>query len=62
MLRLTNDGVSIHGSEVEWAAATHGCIGVPTKFAALLFAQAKLGDRVIITNGKMLLDGQLPAA
>ena len=62
MLRLTNDGVSIHGSEVEWAAATHGCIGVPTKFAALLFAQAKLGDHVIITNGKMLLDGQHPSA
>lgn len=62
MLRLTNDGVAIHGSEVEWAAATHGCIGVPTKFAALLFAQAKLGDRVIITNGRMLLDGQSPSA
>lgn len=54
MLRLTNDGVAIHGSDVEWGAATHGCIGVPVKFAALLFSQANLGDRVIITNGKML--------
>lgn len=54
MLRLTNDGVSIHGSTVALGSATHGCIGVPTKFAALLFAQAKLGDRVIITSGKML--------
>jgi lipoprotein-anchoring transpeptidase ErfK/SrfK len=63
MMRLTNDGVTIHGSDVEWGAATHGCIGVPTKFAALLFAQATLGDSVIITDGKMLSLGEpLPAA
>ena len=55
MLRLTNDGVSIHGTEVAWGYATHGCIGVPTKFARLLFNEAKLGDRVIITRGKSLL-------
>ncbi|MBB4641797.1 L,D-transpeptidase family protein [Rhizorhapis suberifaciens] len=54
MLRLTNDGVAIHGSDVEWGWATHGCIGVPSEFAALLFAQAKVGDRVIITDGKMM--------
>jgi hypothetical protein len=57
MLRLTNDGVAIHGSEVEWGAATHGCIGVPVEFAKLLFEQAKLGDRVIITDGKMMSIG-----
>ncbi len=51
MLRLTDDGVAIHGSVVEYGYATHGCIGVPEEFAALLFAQAKLGDRVIITGG-----------
>ncbi|MEG3181338.1 L,D-transpeptidase family protein [Sphingomonas sp. LT1P40] len=54
MMRLTNDGVAIHASEVELGAATHGCIGVPLPFAKLLFAQAKLGDRVIITRGKRL--------
>ncbi|MES2271822.1 MAG: L,D-transpeptidase family protein [Pseudomonadota bacterium] len=54
MLRLTNDGVAIHGSDVQWGNATHGCIGVPTAFAKLLFQQAKLGDRVIITDGKMM--------
>ncbi|TVV73838.1 L,D-transpeptidase family protein [Sphingomonas solaris] len=58
MMRLTSDGVAIHGSLVEWNAATHGCIGVPTPFAKLLFGQAKLGDRVIITNGKRLALGQ----
>lgn len=54
MLRLTADGVSIHGSNVVLDAGTHGCIGVPTPFAKLLFGQAKLGDPVIITNGKMM--------
>ncbi|MFD1035105.1 L,D-transpeptidase family protein [Sphingomonas hankookensis] len=54
MLRLTNDGISIHGSDVQEGGATHGCIGVPTAFAKKLFAAAKLGDRVIITNGKRL--------
>ncbi|HWV11987.1 MAG TPA: L,D-transpeptidase family protein [Sphingobium sp.] len=54
MLRLTNDGVAIHGSDVKWGNATHGCIGVPTDFARKLFAAVKLGDLVIITQGKML--------
>lgn len=54
MLRLTNDGISIHGSDVQEGGATHGCIGVPTAFAKKLFGVAKLGDRVIITNGKRL--------
>lgn len=62
MLRLTNDGVAIHGSDVMLGRATRGCIGVPTEFAALLFRQAKLGDRVIITNGKMLHIGETIAA
>ena len=50
MLRLTNDGISIHASEIAADYATHGCIGVPAAFAAKLFAIAKLGDRVIVTN------------
>lgn len=54
MLRLTNDGVAIHASDVKWGWGTRGCIGVPEEFARLLFEQAKLGDRVIVTNGKRL--------
>ena len=54
MLRLTNDGVSIHGSKVERGYATNGCIGVPDGFAEKLFHLAHLGDRVIITDGKQL--------
>jgi lipoprotein-anchoring transpeptidase ErfK/SrfK len=49
-LRLTPDGVSIHGSNVRWGAATHGCIGVPLDFARNLFTQVQVGDLVTITN------------
>ena len=49
-LRLTPDGVSIHGSNVRWGAATHGCVGVPLKFAEKLFDQVKVGDNVTITD------------
>jgi lipoprotein-anchoring transpeptidase ErfK/SrfK len=47
-LRLTADGVAIHGSDVRRNAATHGCIGVPTDFARRLFAEVKVGDPVVI--------------
>lgn len=50
MMRLTDDGVAIHGAPVAFDVATHGCIGVPTEFAKLLYSVARLGDRVIITN------------
>ncbi|HJO67247.1 MAG TPA: L,D-transpeptidase family protein [Sphingomonas sanguinis] len=58
MLRLTNDGVAIHASDVRYGNATHGCVGVPTGFARKLFAATHLGDRVIVTNGKRLSMGQ----
>jgi hypothetical protein len=47
-MRLTGDGVAIHGSNVRKDAATHGCIGVPTGFARHLFAVAHKGDAVTI--------------
>jgi L,D-transpeptidase-like protein len=51
-LRLTPDGVSIHGSNVRWGFATHGCIGVPKAFAAKLFDAVKRGDEVLIVPAK----------
>ena len=48
MLRLTHDGVAIHGSNVVEGSATHGCVGVPPEFAERLFAQVTLGDPVAI--------------
>lgn len=47
-LRLTGDGVSIHGSNVRWGAATHGCIGVPLAFARRLFDATHVGDEVVV--------------
>lgn len=52
-LRLTRDGVAIHGgATVENGFASHGCIGSPDEFVAKLFEVAKKGDIVIITRGK----------
>ena len=51
-LRLTRDGVSIHGSNVRYGYATHGCIGVPVPFAAKLFATVSRGDEVLIVSGR----------
>jgi L,D-transpeptidase catalytic domain len=57
MQRLTNDGVSIHASDVLEGFVTHGCIGVPKVFAKRLFEETKIGDRVIITSGEKLQVG-----
>jgi lipoprotein-anchoring transpeptidase ErfK/SrfK len=58
MMRLTNDGITLHGSKVEWGYASHGCVGMPEPFAAKVFAAAKLGDRVFITRGKTVGIGE----
>ncbi len=47
-LRLTNDGVSIHASNVRWGVATHGCIGVPLPFAEKMFDAVAVHDDVIV--------------
>jgi hypothetical protein len=60
-LRLTRDGVSIHGSEVEEGYATHGCVGLPKEFAASLFAAVRVGDPVLITRGWLPKDLHHPA-
>ncbi|PXA85763.1 hypothetical protein DMC47_36680, partial [Nostoc sp. 3335mG] len=58
MMRLTNDGITIHGSKMRWDGATHGCVGVPEDFAHKVFDQVKLGDRVIVTKGETLGVGE----
>ena len=47
-LRLTDDGVSIHASNVRWGVATHGCIGVPLPFAEKLFDAVAVKDDVVV--------------
>jgi lipoprotein-anchoring transpeptidase ErfK/SrfK len=52
-LRLTRDGVAIHGGHaVELGWASHGCIGAPNDFMKKLFPLASVGDKAIITRGK----------
>lgn len=54
-LFLTSDGVAIHGGHlVENGYASHGCVGVPDEIASRLFAIAKKGDMVVITDGKTM--------
>lgn len=57
MLRLTDDGVSIHGSAVGPDLMTHGCVGVPTAFARRLFGVVATGTMVIVTRGERLAVG-----
>lgn len=53
MLRLTNDGIALHGSpKLTDDGATHGCVGLPLEFAELLFGHVRIGDQVVIWSGK----------
>ena len=54
MQRLTDDGITLHATNVQNGYASHGCIGMPKDFAAKLFQITKLGDRVYITRGKQV--------
>lgn len=54
MQRLTNDGITLHGSDVALGYASHGCVGMPDAFAAKLFATTSIGDKVYITRGKQV--------
>jgi len=54
MLRLTNDGVTIHATNVRNGYASHGCIGVPLDFAQKLFGEVHLRDKVYVTRGKQV--------
>lgn len=54
---LTADGVAIHGTKVEKGYASHGCIGVPNSFGEKLFSVTSLGDKVYITRGKRIGQG-----
>lgn len=52
MQRLTNDGITLHATDVAWGYASHGCIGMPEAFAKKVFETTHLGDKVYITRGK----------
>jgi lipoprotein-anchoring transpeptidase ErfK/SrfK len=54
MQRLTNDGITLHATNVQWGYASHGCIGMPEEFARRVFETTAVGDKVYITRGKQV--------
>lgn len=54
MQRLTDDGITLHATNVQNGYASHGCIGMPLAFAKKLFETTAVGDRVFITRGKQV--------
>ncbi len=48
MLRITWNGIALHGGPLPGYAASHGCVRMPFDFAAKVFDKAQLGMRVII--------------
>jgi hypothetical protein len=48
MLRITWNGLALHGGPLPGYAASHGCVRMPYDFAAKVFDKAPIGMRVII--------------
>ena len=49
MLRITWNGIALHGGPLPGYAASHGCIRMPYGFADKLFDKVRIGTRVIIS-------------
>jgi ribosomal protein L14 len=49
MLRITWNGVALHGGPLPGYAASHGCVRMPFDFAERVFDKAPMGMRVIIS-------------
>src|SRR5690348_9441122 len=49
MLRITWNGIALHGGPLPGYAASHGCVRMPFGFAEKLFNKVSIGTRVIIS-------------
>jgi hypothetical protein len=49
-LRLTWDGISVHGGHLPGYPASHGCVRLPIAFSRALFNEAGIGMTVTITD------------
>jgi len=49
MLRITWNGIALHGGPLPGYAASHGCVRMPYGFAEKVFDKAEIGMRVIIS-------------
>jgi lipoprotein-anchoring transpeptidase ErfK/SrfK len=62
MQRLTWSGVAMHEGVLPGVPASHGCIRLPTAFAARLWPTTRLGVRVIVTRNEVApVDFQHPS-
>ena len=48
MQRLTWKGIALHAGKLPGYPASHGCIRLPTKFAAKLFGATQVGTTVLV--------------
>src|SRR5262249_28627983 len=48
-LRITWNGLALHGGPLPGYAASHGCVRMPFGFAEKLFDKVRIGTRVIIS-------------
>lgn len=58
-LFVTDDGVALHASPQGVGRATHGCIGLPERFAKLVFDNSSIGDKVTIVKTERVLSEQV---
>jgi lipoprotein-anchoring transpeptidase ErfK/SrfK len=49
MLRITWNGIALHGGPLPGYAASHGCVRMPYGFAEKLFDKVHIGTRIIIS-------------
>jgi lipoprotein-anchoring transpeptidase ErfK/SrfK len=50
MLRITWNGLALHGGPLPGYAASHGCVRMPFGFAEKLFDKVRIGTRVILAE------------
>jgi lipoprotein-anchoring transpeptidase ErfK/SrfK len=48
MQRIDRYGIALHGGQLPGYPASHGCIRLPAKFAAKLFAVTEVGTPVMV--------------
>src|SRR5258706_379675 len=49
MLRITWNGIALHGGPLPGYAASHGCVRMPFGFAEKLFDRVRIGTRIIVS-------------
>ncbi len=60
MQRLDDYGIALHAGNLPGHPASHGCVRLPSEFAAKLFAKTEIGTEVLI--GARVRSADTPAA